>query len=199
MKNFKSFMSEGTVKFDQHDGEDEDFIKLTKSLGLKVKTKGDETIVSGNDGKINKMLKTMNMKKDEDGYAILEGSKEEYQKFFDKKLKKYGVKSPAELSDEEKKKFFDEIDKEWTGEKDEEIVKEYIKKDGVRRRCAGGDGRKTKKVKTEEEDCEDDEEMDEGKMSEIDAMLQDGMTAEQIAKKLKLDLKALKQLLKNYK
>jgi len=128
-----------------------------------------------------------------------EGSKEEYQKFFDKKLKKYGVKSPAELSDEEKKKFFDEIDKEWTGEKDEEIVKEYIKKDGARRRCSGGDGRKTKKVKTEEEDCEDDEEMDEGKMSEIDAMLQDGMTAEQIAKKLKLDLKALKQLLKNYK
>ena len=157
MKDFKNFMSEGTVKFDQHDGEDEDFIKLTKSLGLKVKTKGDETIVSGNDGKINKMLKTMNMKKDEDGYAILEGSKEEYQKFFDKKLKKYGVKSPAELSDEEKKKFFDEIDKEWTGEKDEEIVKEYIKKDGARRRCAGGDGRKNRKVKTEEEDCEDEE------------------------------------------
>ncbi len=87
-----------------------------------------------------------------------EGSKEEYQKFFDKKLKKYGVKSPAELSDEEKKKFFDEIDKEWTGEKDEEIVKEYIKKDGVRRRCAGGDGRKNKKVKSEEgADCPEDE------------------------------------------
>ena len=73
MKDFKSFMSEGTVKFDQHDGEDEDFIKLTKSLGLKVKTKGDETVVSGNDGKINKMLKTMNMKKDEDGYLWLLG------------------------------------------------------------------------------------------------------------------------------
>jgi hypothetical protein len=130
-----------------------------------------------------------------------EGSKEEYQKFFDKKLAKYKVDSPEDLSDEDKKKFFNEIDKEWKGdnEKAEELVKEYIKKDGVRRRCAGGDGRKTKKVKTEEEDCEDDEEMDEGKMSEIDAMLQDGMTAEQIAKKLKLDLKALKQLLKNYK
>ena len=162
MKNFKSFMSEGNVKFDQHDGEDEDFIKLTKSLGLKVKTKGDETTVTGNDGKINKMLKTMGMEKDEDGYAVLEsiqeGSKEEYQKFFDKKLKKYKVSSPAELSDEEKKKFFNEIDKEWTGEKDEEIVKEYIKKDGVRRRCAGGDGRKNKKVKTEEDESEEEEE-----------------------------------------
>ena len=132
---------------------------------------------------------------------MAEGSKEEYKKFFDKKLAKYKVNSPEDLSDEDKKKFFNEIDKEWKGdnEKAEELVKEYIKKDGVRRRCAGGDGRKSKKVKTEEEDCEDDEEMDEGKMSEIDAMLQDGMTAEQIAKKLKLDLKALKQLLKNYK
>ncbi len=93
---------------------------------------------------------------------MAEGSKEEYQKFFDKKLVKWKIKSPAELSDEEKKKFFSEIEKEWTGEKDEEIVKEYIKKDGARRRCAGGDGRRTKKVKTEEEDCEDDEEMEEG-------------------------------------
>ena len=164
MKNFKSFMSEGNVKFDQHDGEDEDFIKLTKSLGLKVKTKGDETTVTGNDGKINKMLKTMGMEKDEDGYAVLEsiqeGSKEEYQKFFDKKLKKYKVSSPAELSDEEKKKFFDEIDKEWKGdnEKAEELVKEFIKKGGERRRCAGGDGRKNKKVKTEEDESEEEEE-----------------------------------------
>ena len=91
---------------------------------------------------------------------MLEGSKEEYQKFFDKKLKKYGVNSPEDLSDEEKKKFFNEIDKEWKGdnEKAEELVKEYIKKDGARRRCAGGDGRKNKKVKTEEEDCEEEEE-----------------------------------------
>lgn len=41
----------------------------------------------------------------------------EYQAFFKKKLKEWGVKSPAELSDEKKKKFFDEIDKEWKGEK----------------------------------------------------------------------------------
>ncbi len=42
----------------------------------------------------------------------------DYQKFFNKKLKKWGVSSPAELSDEDKKKFFDEIEKEWTGEKE---------------------------------------------------------------------------------
>ena len=55
--------------------------------------------------------------------TFIEGSKEEYQKFFDKKLKKYKVSSPSELSDEEKKKFFDEIDKEWTGDHEEDDPK----------------------------------------------------------------------------
>ena len=43
----------------------------------------------------------------------------EYQKFFTKKLEKFGVSSPDELSVEDKKKFFDEIDAEWEGEKEE--------------------------------------------------------------------------------
>ena len=49
-----------------------------------------------------------------------EGTKEEYQKFFNDKLKKFDVKSVAELSDEDKKKFFNEIDKEWEGENEED-------------------------------------------------------------------------------
>ena len=49
-----------------------------------------------------------------------EGTKEEYQKFFNDKLKKFDVKSVSELSDEDKKKFFDEIDKEWKGENEED-------------------------------------------------------------------------------
>lgn len=40
----------------------------------------------------------------------------DYQKFFQSKLKKYGVKSPSELKGAEKKKFFAEIEKEWTGD-----------------------------------------------------------------------------------
>jgi len=41
-------------------------------------------------------------------------------------------------------------------------LKEFIKSDGKRRRCDGGDGRKSKKVKKEMEgDCEDDEEEEE--------------------------------------
>lgn len=43
----------------------------------------------------------------------------EYQKFFTKKLEKFGVSSPDELSVEDKKKFFDEIEAEWKSEKEE--------------------------------------------------------------------------------
>ena len=49
-----------------------------------------------------------------------EGTKEEYQKFFNDKLKKFDVKSVSELDDEDKKKFFNEIDKEWEGENEED-------------------------------------------------------------------------------
>ena len=55
---------------------------------------------------------------------VNEGSKEEYQKFFNAAMKKFGIDSPADLkSDEEKKKFFDYVDKNYKGEKDEEVQK----------------------------------------------------------------------------
>lgn len=44
------------------------------------------------------------------------GDKAAYKKFFDTKLKKYGVSSPAELKGDDKKKFYDEIDAEWEGD-----------------------------------------------------------------------------------
>ena len=44
-----------------------------------------------------------------------EGGKEEYQKFFNAALKKYGVSSPDELDDEKKKDFFNYVDKNWSG------------------------------------------------------------------------------------
>ena len=60
--------------------------------------------------------------------SIIEGSKEEYQKFFNKTLKKYGVTSPADLSDEEKKKFYDEIDAGWEGDNELEEGTRLAKK-----------------------------------------------------------------------
>tara|TARA_Y100000034_G_scaffold50950_1_gene62683 strand:+ start:276 stop:1589 length:1314 start_codon:yes stop_codon:yes gene_type:complete len=61
-------------------------------------------------------------------FELKEGSKEEYEKFFNKALKKFKINSPADLkSDEEKKKFFDYIDKNWTADHEESInyVKEF--------------------------------------------------------------------------
>ena len=45
---------------------------------------------------------------------------EEYQKFFQSALKKFGVSSPSELKGDKKKEFFDYIDKNWEGENEED-------------------------------------------------------------------------------
>ena len=59
------------------------------------------------------------------------GDKEAYQKFFNDTLKKYGVKSPAELKGDDEKKFYDEIDAGWKGddEKNESVELEEGKID----------------------------------------------------------------------
>jgi hypothetical protein len=44
------------------------------------------------------------------------GDKEEYQKFFNAALKKYGVSSPDDLDDEKKKEFYDYVDAGWKGD-----------------------------------------------------------------------------------
>ena len=89
----------------------EDAAKLNE-----YKTKlGERKRVAGGDGRRteNKKLK---------GVEVTEGSKEEYEKFFNAAMKKFNINSPADLkSDEEKKKFFDYVDKNYTGEKNEEV------------------------------------------------------------------------------
>lgn len=51
----------------------------------------------------------------------------DYEEFFQKALKKFGVDSPADFkSDEEKKKFFDYVDKNYKG-KDEEVEEGKVK------------------------------------------------------------------------
>ena len=44
------------------------------------------------------------------------GDKEEYQKFFNAALKKYGVSSPDDLDDEKKKEFYNFVDANWKGD-----------------------------------------------------------------------------------
>ena len=44
------------------------------------------------------------------------GDKEEYQKFFNSALKKFGVSSPDDLDDDKKKEFYNYVDKNWQGD-----------------------------------------------------------------------------------
>ena len=44
------------------------------------------------------------------------GDKEEYQKFFNSALKKFGVSSPDDLDDDKKKDFYNYVDKNWQGD-----------------------------------------------------------------------------------
>jgi len=71
------------------------------------------------------------------------GDKEAYQKFFQGALKKYGVKSPAELKGDKKKEFFDYVDKNWTGDHEEETMIKKSLKDAV-------SNMKEKKLKVQE-------------------------------------------------
>ena len=51
----------------------------------------------------------------------------DYEKFLKDSLKKFGVNSPADFkSDEDKKKFFDYIDKNYKGEKEEQVQEEMM-------------------------------------------------------------------------
>jgi len=53
---------------------------------------------------------------------ILKEEESKYQDFFRSVLKKYGVKSPAELDDAKKKEFFQYIENTWTKEKTQETL-----------------------------------------------------------------------------
>jgi len=90
----------------------------------------------------------------------IQESKDEYEKFFNSALKKFGVDSPADFKDDAKKKeFFNYVDKNY-------------------------------KAKEEETDLQ------EGKMKELAGYIAKGMSAQQIAKKMNLDVKAIEALMK---
>ncbi len=51
------------------------------------------------------------------GHDIKEG---DYEEFFQKAMKKFGIKSPAELDDDKKKKFFNYVDANYKGKNEED-------------------------------------------------------------------------------
>jgi len=65
---------------------------------------------------------------------LLKELKEEsgYKDFFNKMLKKYDVKSPAELSPEKKKEFFQAIENGWTSEDPKTDDKDVAEEQNIR-------------------------------------------------------------------
>ena len=151
-------------------------MKDIKKMGIKVKDLGDsgnpgynEYELTGSPAALKKGGKKFGW--DQQVEKVNEGSKEEYQKFFNAAMKKFGIDSPADLkSDEEKKKFFDYVDKNYKGEKDEEVQKLHKELFGL----------------------------EEGKMSQLHQLIKDKKSAEEIAKIMKVDAKTIKALMAGY-
>jgi len=77
----------------------------------------DNVEVSGEspDGKVTKAKKGNYYKEEVDEESE---KQKKYQAFFQKALKKFGVKSPSELEGDKKKEFFDYVDKNYEADKE---------------------------------------------------------------------------------
>ena len=63
--------------------------------------------------KLEDKIKALKKESVEEKVTKEESKKEKYQKFFQAALKKYGVKSPAELEGDKNKEFFNYVDKNY--------------------------------------------------------------------------------------
>ena len=97
-----------------------------------------------------KVMREVQKKLNDKEVSEEEGDKEEYTAFVNKTLKKYGVKSPAELSPEDKKRFYNELDAGW--EADDEKPEPEDKEEEADLKTRVKD-----RMKAEQEDDEDDE------------------------------------------
>ena len=116
---------DGTVtKEAKHDDDEEEKKEgnaFTKALNAARKNGDDEFVVSGKKYKVEdyddedeekKDVKEAKHDDEEEDKEKSEASEKQkkYQAFFDKALKKFGVKSPNELEGDKKKEFFDYVD-----------------------------------------------------------------------------------------
>ena len=113
------------------------------------------------DKQISKEMKKLGIKE----------SKDEYEKFFNSALKKFGVDSPADFKDDAKKKeFFNYVDKNYKAKEEE--------------------------TNLEEDTCDGNIRLSEGRMKELHGYIAKGMSAQQIAKKMNVDVKTIETLMK---
>ena len=76
------------------------------------------------DPDVRNMLRLANEAFNNEFYnALSEDEKTSYQKFFSSALKKFGVKSPAELSGDKEKEFYDYVDSNWEGKGEKKETK----------------------------------------------------------------------------
>ena len=120
---WKTAVEEGSGRMDGRTSEyREHRKKLESARSRRESTKKTESYEIGSD-EYRKYLERITP-----GETIEEksGDKEAYQKFFNSALKKFGVKSPAELEGDKKKEFYDYVDKNWTADHEEafEFAKE---------------------------------------------------------------------------
>ena len=89
------------------------------------------------------------------------GRGKEYEEYFEKKLKKWNVSSPAEITEEKKEEFFKEVDDGWQGEGEKKEAKlisrrwrdsgcEKLPEGGMRDNCE----KKVEEGKDKEAGCE---------------------------------------------
>ena len=142
-----------------------------------------------------KVMREVQKKLNDKEVSEEEGDKEEYTAFVNKTLKKYGVKSPAELSPEDKKRFYNELDAGWEADdekpepedKEEEADLKTRVKDRMKAEQEDDEPEKPFDVDSDSE-VEDDDEGDE----EEEGGDEDEPSEEQIDKIADLVVKKLK-------
>jgi len=126
-------------------GDNKDIMKFIKTLPEQY---NEETKMSDwkeiIESKIDTKMSAALQKKQEVVSERTVEEENEYQKFFQSALKKFGVESPAELDDEKKKEFFDYVDANWKGDNEkaegteaQDSIKPAKKKDLAASNCGG--------------------------------------------------------------
>ena len=127
-------VEEGKVVFDDHDADDKDFIKLIKKHGLKAKSDGSDTTVTGSPDKIEKVLQTMYGNDWKDMYTR---KGQNFENFAGKEVKEHKGDKPHKHPHEEmdpvdqkaaKKKFKDRKDKDIDNDGDVDDSDKFLHK-----------------------------------------------------------------------
>ena len=135
-----------------------------------------------------KMMREVQKKlKEKDSEELPEktGDKEEYQKFVTTMLKRFGVKSPAELAPDKKKEFYDALDAGWEGDDEKPEPGDKKKEESL------GDRVKSR-MKAEQEEDEDEDPVGDPDEDEAEEETDDEPSEEEIDKLADLVVQKLK-------